>query len=150
MQMTLNPGRQSDTSHTPKTIAGIEKIPCKIFITKREGELEKAELLVRGPINSTAEKLTNNAQIAINIIISWIKYLPLNLTHILTKIKPVQKVCIIRLISAKLNPTCRKREENYGCNCPQNSCEDNKDCDFSLRWVNLHKLSCFISPCYNR
>jgi hypothetical protein len=103
-----DPGHQSATSHIPKTNAGIEKITCKLFIIKREGELEKAELLVSGPINRTAEKLTINAQIAINIVISWTKYLPLDLTHMLTKIKPVHKVCIIRLISAKLNPSLEK------------------------------------------
>jgi hypothetical protein len=68
--MMPDPGCQCATSHTPKTNAGIEKIPCKLFITRREGELKKAELMVKGPINNTAEKLTNNAHITINIVIS--------------------------------------------------------------------------------
>ena len=69
----VDPGRQSATSHTPKTNAGIEKMACKLFITKREGELENEELLLRGPIKSTAEKLTNNAHITTSIVISCTK-----------------------------------------------------------------------------
>ena len=63
--MLLNLDAKAPQATLPRTIAGIEKIPCKLFITKRKGELEKAELLVKGPINSTAEKLTINALIAI-------------------------------------------------------------------------------------
>ncbi len=110
----VDPGRQSATSQTPKTNAGTEKMACKLFISKREGELEKVwrELLLRGPINNTAEKPTNQAQITTSIVISCTKYLPLILNHMLTKTKAVQKVCITRLISAKLKPTAEKGKKN--------------------------------------
>jgi hypothetical protein len=71
----VDSGRQSATSHVPKTKAGIEKMPCKLFMTNRRGELESTwdESLLKGPMSSTVEKPTINTHITISIVISCTK-----------------------------------------------------------------------------
>ena len=57
----IDPGRQSATSHVPKTNAGIEKKACNVNAAKFKGELKytSRELLPGGDMSSTPVKLIN-------------------------------------------------------------------------------------------
>jgi hypothetical protein len=68
-------GRQSATSHTPKIIAGIERTACEMNCAKFKGELKYIcmELLLRGDITKTVEKLTSVTPTTTIIIIPCTK-----------------------------------------------------------------------------
>jgi hypothetical protein len=68
----VDSGRQSATSQVPKTNAGIEKTPCRMFMINRKGVLEKAfrEVRLKGSMNTTAENPTIQASITISSVIS--------------------------------------------------------------------------------
>ena len=71
----VDSGRQSATSQIPKTNAGTEKTPCKMFMIKRRGVLENTskEVKLRGSINITAENPTNHTHITTSKVISCTK-----------------------------------------------------------------------------
>ena len=67
----VEPGRQRAASQALKTRAGIEKIPCKAFITHRKVVLEKASVEVaKGFMNKIAVKPTIQAKVTIKIVTS--------------------------------------------------------------------------------
>ena len=68
-------GRHNATSQIPKTIAGTEKTPCKMFMINRRVVLENAsrEVKLRGSMNITVENPIIHAHITISRVISWTK-----------------------------------------------------------------------------
>ena len=70
----VDAGRQIATSQVPKIKAGIEKIPCKAFITSRKGVFENTSVeVLNGFMSSTKETPIHHAQITVSIVISCTK-----------------------------------------------------------------------------
>lgn len=68
-------GRHIATNQIPKTIAGTEKTPCKMFMINLKVVLENAsrDVKLKGSMNITAENPIIHAHITISRVISWTK-----------------------------------------------------------------------------
>ena len=117
---------------------------CRRVVINRKGELRYTckEPLLSGDIRSTTEKLIRDPLITISIVISCAKYLPLLLNHMLTRTRAVQKVCITKLISAKLNPISKKGKKAKAPNCTKIVKKMVRTAIFPFE--RLSKFSCFI------